>query len=490
MSTASNTRAPTISDRILVSRPWWYLPALGLGVALARWGLGTRAFLLVAAVGAIGLLWVPGWVWAIGALCGALLSRLFTSAGFLPSIVNFSDFGFVVVGLAAVVARRAVGRPWTATARRLGLGLLLLFGVTWLSWAMDPSDLARPVVTFLLWAEPFALILMLLIDPPNPEARRIVLWIVGVIIALQVGFGLYQASATQDADFVKGTLIGTGAGHHVMAGITALAGLCLLAWGFGRSLMVGLVFTVLAAPLLILMPVLADAKQVIFALPAAAAILVLTTPGVVRRIAVASPLVAAVAVLIVLVPAGTTAVSFLESASEGESGKLSSVHLVTEEMGSSVSRWALGLGPANGVSRAAFMTTDLFLRGESPVRALGLEQAELPVRAQAQALQVAEGTSFNAALSSALGVFSDIGVLGVAAYASVLAAIALPLLRRRKEWLPRAALAGWALSLPLAVTFDWWEQPPFMLVLAVITGLALSARPTERRGVDAHPGRS
>ena len=477
-----------MSDVIGRPRIWWYVPAVGLGLALARWGAGTRAFLLVAAVGAIGLLWLPGWVWAVGALSGVLLSRVVTAAGILPAPANFSDFGFVFVGLAAVLAHRAIGRKWTATARRLGLALLVLLGITWLSWALVPSDLARPIVTFMLWAEPFVLILLLLLDPPSRRERRAVLWILGIIIALQVVFGLSQAATYSDADFVKGTLIGTGAGHHVMAGVTALGGLCLLAWGFGRSLTMGIASAALASPLLILMPVLADAKQVIFALPAAAAVLVLTTPGVVRRIAVASPMVAAVMVLIVLVPAGTTAVSFLESASEGESGKLSTVRLVTEEMGGSISDWALGLGPANGVSRAAFMTTDLFLQGESPVRALGLEPAALPVRAQGQALQVSEGTSFNAALSSALGLLSDIGILGVAAYTGVLAAVGFPLLRRRREWLCRAALAGWALSVPLAVTFDWWEQPPFTIVLAIITGLALSAKPAGETG-DADPDR-
>lgn len=490
MSSAAPPRAIPISDRMVGLRLWWYVPAVGLGLALARWGAGTRTFLLAATIGAIGLLWLPGWVWAVGALSGALLSRVVTSVGILPPIVNFSDFGFVFAGLAAVLAYRAVGQRWTATARHLGLAMLVLLGITWLSWAMNPSDLARPIVTFMLWAEPFALVLILLLDPPTREARRAVLWVLGIVIALQVAFGLYQATTIADADFVKGTLIGAGAGHHVMAGVTALGGLCLLAWGFGRSLTTGLVCTVLSSPFLILMPVLADAKQVIFALPAAAAVLVLATPGVVRRIAVAGPVVVAVAVLIVLVPAGTTAVGFLESASEGQSGKLSSVRLVTDEMGASVSRWALGLGPANGVSRAAFMTTDLFAGGESPVRTLGLEPAALPIRAQSRALQISEGTSFNAPLSSALGIFSDIGTLGAVAYSAVLAAVALPLLRRRKQWLSRAALAGWALSVPLAVAFDWWEQPPFTLVLALITGLGLSIQPSEEPSPHADPSRS
>jgi hypothetical protein len=29
------------------------------------------------------------------------------------------------------------------------------------------------------------------------------------------------------------------------------------------------------------------------------------------------------------------------------------------------------------------------------------------------------------------------------------------------------------MSLPLAVTFDWWEEPPFMLTLAMLSALAI-----------------
>jgi hypothetical protein len=468
-----------LAKKLAQATLWWYLPAFVLAMVIAYWGLGPRALFVVGAVGALGLVWLPSWVWVVGALLGALLSRVLTGYAFLPSVLNFVDFAFAFVGLTAVLIRRGVGVRWMPTARRVGIGLLLLLGLGWLSWAMHPSDLARPMVTFVLWAEPFALILILLIDPPGPQGRRAVLSVLAMVIALQVPFGLYQASTTQDPDFVKGTLFGAGGGHHVMAGVTALGGVLLLSWGFGRSLFIGLICASLAGVLLIAMPLLADAKQVIFALPAAAAVLLWSMRGPIRRVLVIGPAVAAMAVLLILVPAGSTAVGFVESASRGQTGKLESIELVAREMDGSISSWVLGLGPANGVSRAAFMTTDLFLQGDSPLMLLGLEPATVPVRAQAEARVVADPSSFNGALSSALGLFSDIGVLGLLTYGSLIASIGLPLWKRRHEWLPRAALAGWALSLPLAGVFDWWEQPPFMLILAAISGLALATPPPE-----------
>jgi hypothetical protein len=472
------------------TRLWWYFPAVVLAMVIARWGLGTRALFVVGAVGALGLLWLPSTVWAVGALLGALLSRVVTGSGFLPSLVNFVDFAFVFVGLSAILIRRGVGVRWTPTARRVGVGLLLLFGLGWLSWAMHPADLARPMVTFLLWAEPFALILILLIDPPGTVGRRALIAVLAMVIALQVPIGLYQAVTTENPDFVQGTLLGVGAGAHVMAGVTALGGVLLLSWGFGRSLLTGLISALVAGVLLIAMPLLADAKQVIFALPAAAVVLLWSVRGPIRRLLVVGPVVAAMAVLLILVPAGSTAVGFLDTASRGQTGKLSAFELVSRRMDGSISTWVLGLGPANGVSRAAFLTTDLFAQGDSPLAGLGLEPATLPVRAEKEAGVIAGGSSFNGALSSALGLFSDIGVLGLLTYGSLIGAIAVPLLRGRHEWLPRAALAGWALSFPLAVAFDWWEQPPFMLVLAAITGLALATTQPEQEGRLARARRS
>ena len=51
----------------------------------------------------------------------------------------------------------------------------------------------------------------------------------------------------------------------------------------------------------------------------------------------------------------------------------------------------------------------------------------------------------------------------------------------RVSHLASAALAGWAMVLPLAAVFDWLEQPPFTLILATVTGLALTEVVRARR---------
>ena len=453
---------------------------LGAGAAY-RWGLGVRTFLLIGALGILGLLSLPSWVWAAGAVGSALLARVITGYSPLPGIFVFADFGIVYVGLASVLIRNWGVRS-DAARHRLGRSLSLLFIVLVVSWILHPSDLGRPLVVFMFWAEPFALILMLVIEPPSPKQRRFLIGCGAALAIVQVPFAAYQAATLGFADPVVGTLLGQGGGAHVMSGVTTLFGLALMSWGLGKSLSRALLAMVLALPFVVIIPLVADAKQVVFVLPIAAAVLFFTTPGFARKAAILLPAIVALYYLLVYVPAGHTAVRFLEDASSGKSGKLVSAEIVLDEMRRDPSAFVFGLGPANGVSRAAFMT-GANLREGSPLASLGLTPAALPLRVAASAAQVAGGTSFNLPLSSALGVFSDIGVIGTLAYGWVIVCTCLPLMRK-PSWAGRAALAGWAMSIPLAVTFDWWEQPPFMLALALLTAIAWNDRISRREVED------
>ncbi len=47
-------------------------------------------------------------------------------------------------------------------------------------------------------------------------------------------------------------------------------------------------------------------------------------------------------------------------------------------------------------------------------------------------------------------------------------------LRRLGTGLAQSAIAAWVLVVPLAYIFDWLEQPPFMLLVALVTGLAFT----------------
>jgi hypothetical protein len=265
-----------------------------------------------------------------------------------------------------------------------------------------------------------------------------------------------------------------------MSGIVAVGAFWLLSKGHGRiawrrlaliCLMLGVLF-------------IADAKQVIFALPALALAVPLRrgrSGFLIRSAAVALSIAA-----LVSLPAGQTAVRFLEKDRAGASGKQAAAEFVWQSAKDDPTSLVFGQGPAETVSRSAFMTTDFLLQPNSPIRVLDLAPAKAAMEAQdlAQA-RSGGGTSANTGLSSALGVFGDIGLFGVGAYAGILGLTFLSV-RRRESAEAEAAAGGWALFAVLGFVFDWWEQPPLSVLLGVLTALALT-QPTSRALGDRGP---
>jgi hypothetical protein len=152
-----------------------------------------------------------------------------------------------------------------------------------------------------------------------------------------------------------------------------------------------------------------------------------------------------------------------------------------EKLESDPSSVAFGKGPAETVSRAAFMTTDLFQTEGSPLSVLGLAPASLATEAADTALATSGGgTSLNTGTSSALGVLGDLGVFGIVVYAGLCLSVFLRL-RRSRSPEGIAAACGFALFLVLGLIDAWWEQPPIGVFIAVLAGLALTDPSEVRR---------
>jgi hypothetical protein len=334
-------------------------------------------------------------------------------------------------------------------------------------------------VAFSIWAESFVLLLLFLLDPPTEVERRRLLVCFGALIAIQLPVVVLQAGTLGIGDNVRGTT----SSAHTVAALTGLGGLALVTWGYERSAGTGLLCLLAAVPYIAVVPLLAEAKQVIFALPVAVLVLVATTRRLSRKVTVAAVAAAILVYLMTSTPAGQLGESFLGRASSGNSGKIAGFKVALDEMRTEWTGVAFGLGPANGLSRTALLTADTHaLRQGAPLARLKLKPAELAAQAEAEA-RITRGeddSSFNSAISSATGLVTDFGVVGVVAFAWLLASILIPLVARRRQLLARVALAGWAMSIPLALTFDWWEQPPFMIPLAVVTGLAITSTPIRR----------
>jgi hypothetical protein len=475
MSVATGARP---GPRLQPMRWWWYLSVIPIGLGVAQRGIVVAVLAMLALLGLLAVLHLRTWAWATGALVVTVLTEAAARAGVLPDVATFADFGFVYLGLAAVLLRSDL--RWTPAARRLAIALGTFLIVTCMSAILHQAEVLRPLVAFSIWAESFVLLLLFLLDPPTEVQRRRLLVCLGVLIAVQLPIVVVQAATLGIGDNVRGTT----SNAHTVAALTSLGGLALVTWGYERSVGTGLVCLLAAAPYIAVVPLLAEAKQVIFAMPVAVLVLVATTRRLSRKVMFAAVLAAVFVYLTTSTPAGQLAESFLGRASAGNSGKLAGFMVAVDEMRREWTGVAFGLGPANGLSRTALLTADTHaLREGAPLGRLNLAPAELAGQAEAEA-SIARGqddSSFNSAISSATGLVTDFGIVGLVTFGWLLASVLLPLVARRRRLLARVALAAWAISVPLALTFDWWEQPPFMIPLAVVTGLAITPPIGHRR---------
>ncbi|MGI8773564.1 MAG: hypothetical protein ACR2KQ_00925 [Actinomycetota bacterium] len=441
------------------------LLSLAVGAAISL-NAQVGFLLAVVVIGLIVFLLAPPAIFVLSALIAAIAFRGLVTLHVLPSVATFVDIPLVWGALIGALIK-TTDRPQIARKQLWWIGLLSLSMLV--SWAFHQAEVIRPVLYLLLLGEPFAVVAALTLAPPSLKLRR-VLWLTAVsLVLVQVPFALVQIMFLGLGDHIQGTLYGAGAGAHTISAVITIGGIWWVVSGPGK-----LATRVMLTLPLFVIPLLADAKQVILTLPA------MLIGGSLRRhpaLTVFSGvlLVGAVVGLLRYAPAGDVAVNFLEQARAGKSGKAAAAEVVWDKVTADPVSFAFGRGPAQTVSRAAFMTTDRLLASDSPLRVFGLEPAEIATQADAYATSKTgylKATSFNSGISSALGVLGDLGFVGLTVYLGLIVAM---IRRLRRKGTPAAMVAagGWAMFAVLGLTFDWWEQPPFVVFLGVISGLAL-----------------
>ena len=458
---AAPPRARTADGRIpiLMGAATVAAALLGAGIAISR----DAGFLLGFVLLAVATVAVPAGAYVLVALVSALTFKGLVSLGLLPPVAVFLDIPVVWAALAMALMRR---RGWSPEAARVIRWLGVLGLAVLAAWAFHPTEVVRPFLVMALLGEPFALVAALLVDPPSRRLRGALLGTALALVLVQIPLSYWQAYGAGVGDAVQGTLLGAGAGAHTMAGVVAVGVIWLLA-----ALPQGASWRLPLVMLLLPIPLLADAKQGLFALPA----IVVAGRGrqgwgmfLLRLGVVGGSLTA----LILLFPLGRAALFFIDRTFTEGGGKVRATEMVVQEITEDPPSFFFGKGPAQTVSRSAFMTTDLFLAADSPLRGFGLEPARIPQEVSA-GLPVA-GTSFEGGLSSALGVVGDLGVIGGAAYAGLFLTV-IRMTHRVRTPEGFAATAGLAVFGVLGLVYDWWEQPPFGVFLAVMAGLALTS---------------
>jgi hypothetical protein len=462
--------------------------ALWLAMALGSLALGFGvvhnlqvSFLLLAGLLALPALAAPAGAWVLAAVVASLTFKGLASLGIVPGVATFLDLPLSWGALLVALIKRREQSPFL---RRHLFWLGCLGLATVLAWAFNPSEILRPVVYLMLIGEPYAVVGALLADPPSQRIRRALEGTLVALILLQIPFALFELVKLGPADRVQGTLYGAGAGAHVMSAVIVVGAIWLLSGGEAWRRLGPLRIGVLA--LLAWIPFVADAKQVIVALPVILLVANWREGSRVQTLVRVGLAVTSVVVLFTVIPAGTAAERFLEQSQKGTGGKQAAALFVWHKLDGDPASIAFGKGPAETVSRAAFLTTPEaqgsgFQKTRSPLAVLGLRPAAIATEAQATAVNASQGgSSLNTGVSSTLGVFGDLGLFGVLAYGGMLLSLLLKL-RSLRSPEGVAAAAGFALFAVLGLVFDWWEQPPFGVFLGALAGLALTSEDREQR---------
>jgi hypothetical protein len=443
--------------------------------------LPLAAWTLAAAALALLLLLAPSYVRIGAAVLAVIGSRMLVAVGNFPELLNF--FHFPLVLLAALVAATE-GAPLSSSRQALGYGLIALLATCLLSWIINGGQPIRPLLDWLVFAEPFLLIYALAAMPPDPRKMK-ALW--GLALALpfaQLPLAGYQALSQGISDPVQGLFLGMGAGAHVAGGLTLVGSLICLAKAAASAKLKAGPFWLLGGIFLFLVAVLADAKQVIIAFFPA---LVLMLLGLVRlrwnRAIVALPVLAGIILGAFSYYRPLQIVLDWTLISRGVLGKVQAFAVVASRFSSSPGAWIFGLGPGNTVSRVALMSLERFVKPGSPVQLLGLNPAltTLELWNLTTSNWLFSASSVWSSVSSWLGLLGDLGLVGFGIYIWMCLSIWRGL-NSKAVWQTRIARAVLLMCGLLGFMFSWLEEPGFTIPASLVVGLCLAIAQAREAG--------
>jgi hypothetical protein len=434
------------------------------------------AFVAVACILGLVALAAPTTYWVIAALVSSFTFQGLTTVGLLPSLGTVLPIGVAWGALVVAVLRRRA-MPMPNHTRPYVRWLVVLALVAIVSGLFNHVEILRPFLSIGLLGVPFVVLAAMLVDPPSPRERSLVMKIAMGLIVLQIPIALWQfalgggvnygGSNLTAADRIQGTFISRGGGSGVLSAV-ALIG---VVWLLSRRLTP---WSVALAALLAVLPFISDSKQVLFALPIA--VLATAPQGLTFGYFVRSGVaVGLLAILLFIVPVGKVALGYIHrDQTHGGTPKVQVAHWLWNEARSDPVTLAFGKGPAETVSLAAYYTTPGFLSAGSPFHALGLKPAAIAEETDYLAYQAKEGrSSYQSAISSALGVFGDFGLAGVVAYGGLLVTLLLALAGSRSAE-GTAAMSAVALFAFLGFIYGWWESPGLPAFVGVLAGVALT----------------
>ena len=418
------------------------------------------------------------------AFATAFFPRLLDVAG-APSVVNFFHFFSVSVAFIVVIkTTRIRDRDQIIISRLLLSGLMILFGVMTASAFWNNAGVINLVLDFLLLAEPYMLLLAIISLPISRHTlkyfRR---WIVTccmlnlVLAYIQLPLlnaGLLPRGSLGISDAVQGVFYLTTAGNYVSASVSICFGL----YYFASAKTIPLWFRIFIVFACGWQLIISDAKQIILALIAAGALLVLVNYQ--KPLKLFSYLIATGVSLYAFywciqnVEAFSAFSSWLKRTDlfglDGAATqvKIAAFRIVPTYYESPVN-WFLGLGPGHTVGRLGGWMLEQYSDLLIPLGATTHPVSKATWVAIYQSWVAKESTMFSPFFGWA-GIWGDLGFLGLAAYLYLASLV--------WRYLCRDDLSRfWLLSIfIIGLIFTQMEEPGYMLSMAMFIGLRWQER--------------
>lgn len=397
---------------------------------------------------------------AIVTLAATLLARILVAAG-SPTAFNFAHFFLLAISLVIVL-------PHTRSrlAANLLTLLLCLAAVIAASALLNGAGLINLILEFLLLAEPFLLLLLIIESPWSSAAVRRFRAAALLLFSLHLVVAFYQRLLLGYIDDqVRGLFINQVAGAHVAGAVALAGGLYFALSGQPRSLSARLLLLLSSATVL----AFADAKQVLAASLAALIMLLLLRCRQLRS-AAHYLLVTVAASAAIALAAHTLFPSLMVAANievlqTGLRNKLHVFPLLAEQC-HDTPQLLLGLGPGHTIGRLGWLLPD-YAHALLPLGATTSPTTQLIILANNDnwVSSVQHGSSMWSMLFSWAGILGDLGLAGAAVYALLwLCVIATICTTDLARFLVLSTLA-------LGCIFAWLEEPAYTLFVAALIGL-------------------
>lgn len=402
------------------------------------------------------------------AFATAFFPRLLSTIG-APSAINFLHFGTIPLACGiALIKTKTKDRRQIALSKELLFALFVFLTVSFASALLNGVGTINVILSYLLWAEPFLLLVAIICLPLSLDRlHQFRFWIVAFnIFHLLLAF--VQKLAIGHSDYVQGVFYFSGSGHVV--GSSVSLSFSLYYFTSAKICPLWIRYSIIAASFIHL--VAADAKQVLLTFIIAFALLSLTKFKDFSRIIIYAIglglFIVAFSWAIYNIPALGAFTTWLRPEIYGPDGeatllKFSGIRIVISHYHSTLNWW-LGLGPGHTIDRLG----GWMLKGYSSIlMPLGATISSIgdEVWTATGKSWLGEESSFFSPFWGWAALWGDLGFVGLASYLYLCTII----------W-QKLCVNDFSKVLMLTVLvhgliFTQMQEPGYMLFIATIIGL-------------------